>query len=335
MTEMDLSQAIRYFDVSRYLAGKGATERSGEWTLECPRCRRDKLVVNERRRAWHCWHCQAATANAPVWTIRGRGGLVDLVSVLEDIERREAAQMILDWARPPVITVREVSDEPLKESFTRPEVSQFESRSIDPPEGWQPITEVLPFMVERQITLEDVRIFGLGWCGSGRYAGRMIFPVVESGRLVYFQGRAMWPETSTPGGRYIKSLNPARVEGAAVSSQVLMNLDFACRYPRVAIVEGPTDLVRSGPDTVATFGKAISWAQIRKLLVAGVHAIDLMWDSDARDAAIGASRVLASYFDTRVVFLPSGDPGDYSREALHQYRERSVPADEARMIARL
>ncbi len=256
------------------------------------------------------------------------------MTVLEDIERREAAQLILDWARPPVITVREVSDEPLKESWNRPMVSGFEARSIGPPEGWQPITEVLPFMAERQITLEDVRVFGLGWCGSGRYAGRMIFPVVESGKLVYFQGRAMWPEASTP-GRYIKSLNPARTEGSAVSSEVLMNLDFACRYPRVAIVEGPTDLVRSGPDTVCTFGKAISFVQIRKLLVAGVRAVDLMWDSDAWEPAIGASRVLASYFDTRIVFLPHGDPGDYSRGDLQQYRERSVPADEARMIARL
>ncbi len=35
MIEMDLIQAIRLFDVARYLAGKGATERSGEWTLEC------------------------------------------------------------------------------------------------------------------------------------------------------------------------------------------------------------------------------------------------------------------------------------------------------------
>lgn len=334
MSEMGLNEAIRLFDVPRYLAGKGASVQRGEWTLECPRCRRDKLVVNERLRVWHCWHCQTSTANAPAWMIRGRGGLVDLVSVLEDSDRRAAAQLILDWAIPPVITVREVSDEPLKESFTRSAPPELQAKSIDPPEGWRPITEIMPFMAERQITLEDARVFGLGWCDSGRYAGRMIFPVVEAGQLVYFQGRAMWTAASSP-GHYLKSLNPVRVEGSAVSSDVLMNLDFACRYPRVAIVEGPTDLVRSGPDTVCTFGKAISYAQIRKLLVAGVRAVDLMWDLDAWEEAVGASRVLASYFDTKIVLLPHGDPGDFPREVLHWYRSQSVLADEARMIARL
>ena len=332
MSEKDLNQSIRYFDVRRYLTGKGATERGGEWTMECPRCRKDKLVVNEERRVWHCWHCQVATAGAPPWTIRGRGGLVDLVAVLEGVDRRAAAEKIIGEARPPAVTVREVP----ADSLVQPRDGRVEMPRVEPiesPEGWRPVTEVMPFMERRGITLEDARIFGLGWCDSGRYAGRMIFPVFERRHLVYFQGRAMWEAPAA--GYYLKSLNPPRVGGLAVSSEVLMNLDLASRYRRVAIVEGPTDLVRSGPDTVCTFGKAISLTQIRKLLSAGVRAVDVMWDADARDAALGASRLLSSYFDTRVVVLPDGDPGDHSREALHQYRAQSVPADVARMIARL
>lgn len=235
-----------------------------------------------------------------------------------------------------MISVREVSDAPLESprGYGVGLEKHSQLKPIDPPEGWGAVTEVMPFMVERGITLEDARVFGLGWCSSGRYAGRLIFPVFEQGQLVYFQGRAMWPEHVSP-GRYIKSLNPSRSEGAAVSSEVLMNLDFARRFERVVIVEGPTDLVRSGPDTVCTFGKAISLVQIRKLIAAGVRAVDLMWDGDAREAMVEAARLLASHFDTRLVFLPHGDPGDFPRAVLHQLRRVAVPADSARMIARL
>ena len=162
-------------------------------------------------------------------------------------------------------------------------------------------------------------MFGLRWCWHGRYAHRLVFPVYEDGRLIYWQARAMW--NSIPGQRYIKSLNPPKTKGAAVSSEVLMNLDVARHFGRVAITEGPIDLIHVGPSAVCTFGKRITAVQVAKLVQAGVKAIDFIWDADAFVEAVHTAKDLESLFDVRIVQLPKGDPGDFTREENAWYRD--------------
>jgi hypothetical protein len=178
--------------------------------------------------------------------------------------------------------------------------------------------------------MEDARMFGLFYCDGGRYQNRLVFPVYENGRLVYFQGRAMWESTDP---KFLKSLNPLKEGGFAVNSEVLFNLDQARRYLRVAITEGPIDAVHVGPDAVCTFGKKISAAQIAKLLLAGVKGIDLMWDGPSEREPHGAwpdmfavAPTLATLFDTRLVFVPQKDPGTWSRveNAYFRSQARSV-----------
>ena len=113
-----------------------------------------------------------------------------------------------------------------------------------------------------------------------------------------------------------------------------MNLDQARHYPRVAVVEGPTDLVRTGPDAVCTFGKQISSAQIARLRRAGVRCLDLMWDADARAEMAAVAPLLFHLFDLRLVWLPSGDPGDYPREQLNWFRHHAQPVNQfSRLLA--
>jgi DNA primase len=111
-----------------------------------------------------------------------------------------------------------------------------------------------------------------------------------------------------------------------------MNLDQAKQFPRVVITEGPIDCVHAGPDAVATFGKQISAVQIAKLIKAGVKAVDLMWDSDAVKEIQQFGAVLSSIFDTRLVYLPHGDPGDYSRDWLTYFRSQAQPVHNERLL---
>jgi DNA primase len=168
-----------------------------------------------------------------------------------------------------------------------------------------------------------VKAFGLFYCDGGRYANRLVFPVFEAGQFVYYQARAMWKPRD--GERYVKVLNPPKQEGAAVSSEVLMNLDQAVQYPRVCITEGPVDCVRAGVDAVCSFGKRLTYAQIARLLRAGVRAIDLLWDADARKEMMAIAPVLGALFDLRLVWLPAGDPAEYTREQLQVMRQQAQP----------
>lgn len=315
-----LQEAVQTFDIEGWLASHGAVGGSTEMVLTCPACGKNNLCVNVRRRLWHCWSCEryVVDVEGKRRAVQGAGGLVKLVQLLDRVDRAQAIARIEAGS---IYSYRDTARLP-EDSLNSRYVGAIRSADpVEPPEGWQPVTEVLPFMAQRGITLEDARLFGLGWCDRGRYRGRLIFPVWEDRRLLYFQGRAMW--APVPGRTYLKSLNPPGGDRHAVSSELLMNLDQARFYPRVAVVEGPTDLVRTGPDAVCTFGKRITDAQIGRLIRAGVRALDFLWDADAAEEMKTAARRLTGLFDLRLIFLPHGDPGDFSREYLTRARMRA------------
>lgn len=325
MSDLDLSTAIDSYDMESYLADHGGVEvKTSEWLLNCPICGKEKLAVNSDRKIWHCWVCQDLSS-------RGKGGLIELMTLLDSISFQQAINKIIAEVQYSPINYRLGSLQNHREN-----ASLVLPKEISPPECWKSIDGTLPYMAKRGITVEDARSFGLVWCDAGRYANRLVFPVWEGSRLVYYQGRAMWEATDRPGERYVKALNPPAEDGAAVSSEVLMNLDVAKNYQRVAVVEGPIDCVRAGPSAVCSFGKKISGIQIAKLQRAGVKALDLMWDGPSEREPYGAwyemqaiAPTLASLFDVKLVYLPSGDPGDRTKEELDYFRAQAQPFENA------
>ena len=310
-----------------------------EWVMECPSCGKKKLCINIERRTWHCWVCEQYSVGVdgkrrPIW---GGGGVLDLIQFLESVSREQAIDMVMSGSMFAHVDIGVIPADAIAEDVHR---SYRPAIPIAGPDGWKPATGILPFCAARGITDHDVQTFGLGWCDAGRCRGRFIFPVWEDGQFVYYQARAMW--TPKPGEDHIKALNPPASPGAAVSSEVLMNLDVARHYPRVAIVEGPMDLIKTGPDAVCTFGKQIHAAQIAKLLRAGVKGIDLMWDGPspreprgAWDEMLAVAPLLSALFDLRLVWLPQGDPGEHTREENNWYRYHAQSANSTSSIARV
>lgn len=338
MSDYLLKQAIERFDMRSYAMNLGVAAEmpNGELIVGCPTCGKEKLCVNPKKRTWHCWVCEEygpADAFGRRLPVKGAGGLVALIQLMESVDKRTAVERVLSIAAFTSEELAQIPEGDLKAGFLELADS---ANPIQPPEGLVAVNGILPYMHRRGITLEDAQMFGLGWCSHGRYANRLVFPVWERGQLVYFQARAMWEEAEHtprfPEDRYIKALNPGRRDGAAVSSEVLMNLDQARAFPRVAIVEGPMDAVKAGPSAVCTFGKKISATQVAKLLRAGVKALDFMWDGPSPTEPHGAwpemfaaAPMLGALFDLRLVFLPSGDPGQRSRTELDWHRAHGRP----------
>ena len=322
---MLLRTAIQNFDMAAYTMRHGAEPgKYDEWVMDCPKCGKKKLCVNIDDRTWHCWVCEQYSVNAmgKRRPICGAGGVLDLIQWMEDLQREQAIDLVMSGSMFAHVDIGMLPADELKDDIL---LTYRPPAPIPAPVGWKPATGVLPFCLKRGITDEDIRTFGLGWCDSGRCRGRFIFPVWEEGQHVYYQARAMWDPH--PGETHIKALNPESTQGMAVSSDLLMNLDVARHYPRVAVVEGPMDLVHTGPDAVCTFGKKISSIQIAKLLRAGVKALDLMWDGPSPSEPRGAwdemrtvAPLLGTLFDLRLVWLPQGDPGDLTREELVRFR---------------
>ena len=240
MIKRDLIRlAVEAFDLRDYVIGKGgeATQKD-QMVLTCPTCGKKKLAVHLERKAWHCWTCERYgfydQQSRKRQIVQGAGGLLDLVQFLEGWPREKAAEYLIETTG-----VKSAGISSLPFSLGRAEQSRepmMNPPEISLPEFARAIDGDLPYMVKRKISMEDVRAFGIFHCVAGRYAGRMIFPVFEEGKLVYFQGRAMWAEQDRPGERYTKALNPPRMEGSAVSSDVLFNLDVARTLDRKSVV---------------------------------------------------------------------------------------------------
>lgn len=312
------SYGVMTFNFQQYLNKYSLHQTSGgEYTLRCPVCGRDKLIVNADKGLWHCWICQEFKYNerGKRVPVKGAGNVVGLVSLLEGVDYKTAKGII--------------GSNYANYKSTHPQ--EYEYSEIPYPPYAQRINYLLPYLQERGITLEDVQYFGLFYCTGGKYNNRLIFPVYEKGKLVFFQGRAMW-NWELSGS--IKSVNSPKVVGAAGREDILFNLEMACHYPRVVLVEGPIDAIHTGYNGVGTWGKNITDKQIQKLYQYGVRSVDLMWDGPTQHEPEGAIPEmmqalpkLAGLFDTRVIFLPEGDPGDYTREEIKYFVKNGVKAN--------
>jgi len=297
--------------------------------MDCPVCGKPKLIVNVKKKTWHCWVCQKmgmrkTHAGIKLVALSGAGGLLDLIELLEGCSRKDAVDLVIAGSSLKIADLYKIDkgelffDEGVPPSLVAP--------TIPPPLGMMPISTKSHYLVSRGISPSDAATFRLGWCRTGPYADRLVFPVYEQSRLVYWQARAMWQ--LRPGEK--KVLNPKSQPGYATSGEVLINLDVARQYPRVCITEGPIDCVHAGYDAVATLGKHLSPVQVGKLIQAGVTAVDLMWDGPSEREPYGAwadmlvaGELLRPFVDVRLVRLPCGDPGDWPREKLDYFRRNN------------
>ena len=321
---LDIYVAIETFDLLGYVKNhQGEEAQTGEWVVTCPVCLKDKLAVNITTKTWHCWVCEqyAYVPHTAQGTVRrsifGAGGLLDLIQLLDNVSKIIAVGMVLEGTFTKPEDLQQIPDSELiidilgNNRLDAGEPIPFPLHAVE-------VYGNMPFLKNRGITQNDVQHFGLFGCDAGLYNNRLVFPVWENRRFVYFQARAMWEPK--PGEKHKKVLNPPKSRGSLGATDVLMNLDAAKQYQRVAITEGPIDCVHAGYDAVCTFGKKISPTQIAKMIKAGVKAVDLMWDADAYDNAIQYAPQLTPFFDTKIVRLPQGDPGDYRKEDLLAFR---------------
>ena len=289
---MTLTDSIQAFDLDGYLAGfetkkAGQTER----TMSCPSCAKGNLSISTSNKVMKCWSCGLS------------GGLVDLMALLDGSSKRDAAQRIMK-ATPNA--PRAIRDKRVKPSTGWGEIA--------PPPGTQYVKEELPYLKKRGITLGQASRYGLGWVAKGRTGQRLVFPVFERERLVFWQARAMFESDAE---NHIKTLNPARQSGCAGSSDVIFGLSVMDISQTINICEGPIDAIHA--EGVCVFGKRLSPAQIQLLTERGVKRVNVMLDSDAGEEAMTMASKLTSFFDTFITELPEGDPGDYSTEWLKSH----------------
>lgn len=164
----------------------------------------------------------------------------------------------------------------------------------------------------RHVSKPVIKDYGLGFCEHGRYAGRIVIPVI-TGQNRAFQARAIDPEVTR------KYLNPP-----IPKSRFLFGVDHVRPAADTLLVcEGVFDVLRTVSETdyscVALLGKAPSPAQLGMIVRIGARKTVFLLDSDAPDENRKLARALVPILDDDTAFiakLEGKDPGESDADAI-------------------
>lgn len=256
----------------------------GEYAVVCPFCRdrgqkddgKKKLYVNPTNRAFYCFRCGA----------KGRGEFL--------------------WMQTPGTK---------KEKPVAP-------ASMGPPPGFfnfnvlsMSLQPYIDYLKEREV-FEQAAYVGAGACISGRFAGRVVIPMMDGNKVwTGFSARSIWPDAP------LKYLYPTGMN----RRESLWGLEWVerLRDPNspIWLVEGVFDALPLFPQAVAAFGKNVTDEQI-ELLAKLNRPVIVCLDGDAWEEG----QVLQKRLEIRGVpsdwcrLPPKTDPGKLGWK-VHKYAQ--------------
>lgn len=277
---------------------------TGQLVGECPWCGKPgRFYVDAEKGHYICFKCEEA----------GRH-LVGLLAHVEGISRGEAMRYIM---RNAVEFRRKETPQSLLEriqamSGTIPK--ELEDVDVPLPKEYIPVYKdgkwkYPTYLKKRGITKETARKWSIGWCRSGRYAGRIVIPIeCPNGRS--FTAR------DTTGQQMPRYLNPK----GANHGKLLLGWQHHNIQGDVAIVEGPLDAIKMwqhGIPSLAVMGKVLHPEQLSLLMMKPSGAsITIILDPEEHEAPYDMAEQLACRFENIFIgTLPDGvDPGDTKQE---------------------
>lgn len=187
------------------------------------------------------------------------------------------------------------------------------------------------YLKTRGITPAQIAHYKIGYCPTGRYAQRLIFPVFQNGKQVYFTSRYC-------GNHDQKGLNPLNEDGSFRRECCLLNYDNAVGAKMVLIVEGAFDMMAHA-STVALMGKVMSDVQVSLVEDLAKHGLEeavVVLDPDAsKEADEIYKRLLGRVPRVSILRLGYGDPHDRREELPGLLETRSGFNFSASVRARL
>ena len=248
------------------LLGKSGKRARDNYAFHCPFCnhRKPKLEINmatneQGLNPWECWVCQT----------KGR----TIRSLLKQLK-----------------TPRDVAQDILKYLPKGSEIEYQQLSIVELPEEFQPLYNSSPtsvvanivkkYLNERGLTDIDYLKYGIGYCTTGEYGGRIIIPSYsESNHLNFFIARAY-------DGNYFKYKNPE------TSKDIIFFENLINWNAPIVLCEGAFDAIAIKRNAIPLLGKNMAKALYKKILTSPLTDVYIALDSDARDRALQISEQL-------------------------------------------
>ena len=291
------------------ILGKSHKRARDNYAFHCPFCnhRKPKLEINmhtneEGRNPWECWVCQT----------KGR----TIRSLLYQLKtpKDQASEILKYVPRGGTVEYKHLSIIELPKEFQL--LYNASTTSVV-------ANLVKKYLYERGFTDNDFIKYGIGYCTSGEYGGRVIIPSYsESNSLNYFVARAY-------DGNYFKYKNPE------VSKDIIFFENLINWNTPIILCEGVFDAIAIRRNAIPLLGKSITDSLYKKLITSKVTDIYVALDTDARDKALTISEKLLNQ-GKRVflVDLPDKDPSEMGFKYFTELIQESVELDISNIMLR-
>jgi transcription elongation factor Elf1 len=299
---------FRLLSVLEEVLGSSESAGKSDIVFHCPFCNhhKKKLSVNLTNQKYHCWICE--TKGRSISNLFYKyGATKNQIDQLRNV--LEYYQMKDDTKEDIPNTLLKLPDEYI---------------SLDK----VPHKSVLNFLkrFKHSFTTQDIVRHKVGYCLTGKYAGRIILPSYDkNGTLNFFEGRDF------------TGLSPYKYLGAPVKiNDIIVNeffLDF--KFP-IVIVEGFFDSVSVKRNVTYLTGSIISEKLKHRLLMEETPLVYIAIDPDKKKQAIKYCLELGAIgIPTKLVDLGTKDPSDLGYDDTWHAIEGAVEINEYSAITNL
>jgi len=256
------------------ILGKGRYTGKGNYSFKCPNgCKpnKNKLEINLETEKYQCWICGTSKTG-----IKGN----NLTSLLKKLKVHSSLISKFSEILKTPITYHNPDKNKIIEL-----PSDFINFKDNISNKFQLLqrTHALQFLKQRNINDLLIEKYNIGFCCNGDYSGRVIIPSYnEEGILNYFIARSY-------NNSYEKYKNPP-INKNIIGLEYFINWDSP-----IILVEGIFDALTIQRNVIPLFGKNISEALMKKLVLSSTEKIYIALDEDAKKSAIHHCQTLMEY----------------------------------------
>ena len=235
--------------------GVGSSMKGNEQAHHCPFCHhhKKKLQINLDSQYWHCWVCDS------------KGRSIQALLYKLNLDRNEISKIHSIYGEyKPKRNEKEV------ERIILRLPKEFKSL-YHKPKSINPIyNQAVGYIKRRNISMDEVLKYNIGYCEDGLYSGRVIIPSYsEEGELNYFVARSFYEDEK------MKYKNPP------VSRNVIVFDNQIDWSEPITLVEGVFDSFAVKRNVIPILGKFIPRTLKDKITEKQVTEIKILLDSDA------------------------------------------------------
>lgn len=277
--------------------------RKGEEAVYyCPFCthHKKKLEVNVRTQEWHCWICNSSGKSIRSLFYKFKA---------QDKHFDELYKIVgQNWKRPD--QEQKIVQLSLPDDFIP---------------LWKPSTSfgyghAMSYLNDRNVTMDDIIRYNIGFCENGEYQHRVIVPSYDkNGDINFFAAR-----TYHEGNSYKYMLPPWSKD--IIGFELFVNWDEP-----ITLVEGTFDAMAVKNNVIPLFGTTMNFALKLAIVANKVKRVNIVLDNDALKQAVDIfdriEDLQINKIDIHLVELGDKDPSVMGFEAINEFINKSKAFD--------